>query len=222
MCRARLAEMVAGAVFVLGLLASCSSPVNLAPKSTPRPSPTATALPTTIGLNSPILGGSWEAFDNLFGERNWSGADGGWIYRGQFGNTLTQVDTVGYNPLNPNLGPNNPNVRITDISIEGSTLQIWNLSQARVMVDQFLPPDAKLQTTKTFYDPTGVPFGIEETYTSALLARTLPKADFTDASGYQDQPGVFYAYLDYGNGPNVGISALATEGTYILDLTHYT
>jgi hypothetical protein len=68
----------------------------------------------------------------------------------------------------------------------------------RSMQAQFMPPDAKLLNTKPIYLGNLI-VGSEKTYSSALLARTLPAADFVSGNGHSATPGTFYVNLAYHN-----------------------
>lgn len=118
---------------------------------TPGATPTATPLPT-ISPSSPILGGSWQAFDNLFGASNCC-YENGWNYQGPFGATFTGVDDNGNNPHNQ---PDDSKSRITyiDTSPQESPETTWTSSQTQTMQAQFMPPDAQLKSTKQIYDVT--------------------------------------------------------------------
>jgi hypothetical protein len=175
----------------------------------PHSSPTA-ASPSTISANSPVLGGSWQAFDNLFGAGNLSTL--GWQYQGRYGPMVSKV--WGYNGC---CQEGNPTVRVTDMEIYPNNAPNWSLSQAQTVVAQFFPADAKLRSTKQIYQGQ-VPKGIEETYTSVLLARTLPRVDFTNANDKQAEPGTFYVYLADGLTASSGIDGaeVGTEEYFIL------
>ena len=88
------------------------------------------------------------------------------------------------------------------------------------MVGQFMPPDAKLVHTNTVYEPgnPAAAVGIEKTYTSVLLAHTLPASDFKNANGKQVQPGMFYVYLNDGF-LQVDANMLGTDESYVLTAT---
>jgi hypothetical protein len=181
-------------IVVVGILVTACSSQAATPLPTPTRipgTPTATTLPT-ISPSAPVLGGSWQAFNDLFGGSNYSRTSNGWYYQGIFGPTWTATLEAGQT----NVFQHNPNSRVTNIETEPPS-GLWSRSQELTMVAQFLPPDAKLQRTKIFYQGN-IATGTEETYTSVLLARTLPKTEFTDANGNQDQPGTFYVFLDSG------------------------
>lgn len=183
------------------------------PTSKPLPSPTATPL-QTISANSTILSGSWQAFDNKYGDDNWNGESSGWAIQGRFGPTQVSVNADGApEPAD------DPSARITSFLLWSLSGTDWTQSQSQAMVDQFLPPDAKLVSSKTLYlAQPQFPEGLEETYTSALLSRTLPKSDFVDADGNQAQAGMFYAYVDFGTSSSSGQSQLETNEQELLEL----
>ena len=137
--------------------------------------------------------------------------ENGCEYAGKFGNTFTGVIEADGNYNNQ---PNDPNDRVTGIET-APTVGNWTRSQEETMVGQFLPPDAKLVQTKTVYDANHAAVGIEETYTSVLLAHTLPSSDFKNAKGKLVQAGTFYVYLDDGFGA-VDSSMLGTDESYVL------
>lgn len=92
--------------------------------------------------------------------------------------------------------PDDPNTRITGVLTESQAdSPTWTTSQQQAMVNQFMPPDAKMNGSKTVYLGNLVE-GTEYIYSSVLLANTLPNADFKDVSGHQNSPGLFYVYFD--------------------------
>jgi hypothetical protein len=203
------------AVIAVGVFASaCDTQTGgaVTSGSTPRQTPGApTVIPFPgISLKTPILGGSWKAFDTLFGHSNCC-LENGWEYTGKFGVTFTGVIEA---DVNYNNQPNDPNDRVTGIEVAPTTGN-WTRSQEETMVGQFLPPDAKLVQTKTVYDPNHAAIGIEKTYSSVLLAHTLPASDFKNANGKQAQAGTFYVYLDDGF-LAVNASMLGTDESYVL------
>ena len=175
------------------------------PTSTSMPSPTATP-PPTISLSKPILGGSWGAFDNLFGDNNCC-VDNGWQYQGKFGSTTTDVMWATWNGDDI---PDDHNVRITGILTEPLGGIPWTTAQEKTMVNQFMPPDAKLMGSKKVYLGNLVE-GTEYIYTSALLAHTLPASDFKDVNGKQVQAGMFYVYYDEAEGQD----SLGTDENFV-------
>lgn len=128
----------------------------------------------------------------MFGDLN--GVDNGWNYQGKFGHTFTGIEVAATDSTTADGLPNNPNDRITGIESFPYSVT-WSMSQEQMVVNQFMPPDAKYVSTKTVYFIGNVVSGIEKTYTSVLLGRTLPKADFLDANEKQAQPGRFYVFL---------------------------
>jgi hypothetical protein len=204
------------------LVAACSSRAVSAPTPTPFPSPTMgpRATPTvtslvTISPDSPTLGGSWQAFDNLFGNSDCC-YQNGWNYQGQFGPSWTGTIEAGDSA---SVLPSNPNSRVTGIQLDPqASQQNWSMSQAQMMLDQFMPPDAKREQTKTI-SVGNVAVGTEETYSSVLLARTLPKADFTYINGNQAPPGVFFVYVNNGSETGVDVSTLGADESYVLTST---
>jgi hypothetical protein len=64
-----------------------------------------------------------------------------------------------------------------------------------------------------------VAVGTEETYSSALLAHTLPKADFTYIDGSLAPPGVFFVFLNYGSETGYDVSTLGANESYVLTST---
>lgn len=167
-----------------------------------------------IGLTMPILGGSWQAFDNLFGDNNCCYLNG-WDYQGPYGPTFTGTIEAGDNATSQ---PNNPLSRVTgiDTNPHGSS-QTWTVAQVQAMQGQFMPPDAKLMSTKPVYLGDLV-VGSEKTYSSGMLARTLPAAYFVDANGKSAQPGVFYVYLEYHSTDTTQFDqcALGTDESFVL------
>ncbi len=189
------------------LVSACGTqpaPYTPAPPGTP----TATPLPT-ISLKSPVLGGSFQAFINLFD--NNQGCPNAWVYQTKEGSACISLDW----PNKTIYEPDDPNTRMTGIAVSPDAK--WNMSQEQQALAQFMPPDAKLQNTKTAY-LGNIATGTEETYTSVLLARTLPKVDFTDANGNQAQPGTFYVLLVNGlSGYETNI--IGTDEKFVLGLT---
>jgi hypothetical protein len=122
-------------------------------------------------------------------------ANGGGNGRSTTSNGPTETGTVTDGVSSNSFGrPDNPESRVFNIN---TTPQVgyspnWTRAQEQAIANQFLPPDAKLQSAS----PNDFPAGIVEVYTSVLLSRTMPKADFVDANGKQAQPGTFYVYFD--------------------------
>lgn len=209
---------------IVGVLAAaaCSSQTVRTPTPTPTPSPTATSMaaPTsasasTIGPESPILGGSWQAFDTFYGISNCC-YQNGWNFHGQFGPSWVGTIEAGDSAT---VLPSNPNSRVTGIQLyPQSTEQNWSMSEAEAMLSQFIPPDAKREQAKTIY-VNNIAVGTEVTYSSILLAHTLPKADFTYINGSPAPPGVFFVYVNNGSETGYDVSTLGTNESYVLTST---
>jgi len=139
--------------------------------------------------------------------------ENGWEYTGKFGVTFTGVIEADGNYTTQ---PSDPNDRVTGIETAPTTRN-WTRSQEETMVGQFLPPDAKLVHTNTVYQPgnPAAAIGIEKTYTSVLLANTLPASDFINANGNLVQPGTLYVYLNDGF-EKVDANMLGTDEGYVL------
>ena len=151
--------MVLSGIVIVGiLLTACGGQATGVSRSSPRPSPTMgpSGLPTptplstlsAIGLNSPILGGAWQAFDDLFGDSTCC-YQNGWNYQGQYGPSWTGTIEAGDSA---NVLPDNPNSRVTGIQLDPqASEQNWSTSEAQAMLDQFMPPDARQKSKKVIY-----------------------------------------------------------------------
>jgi hypothetical protein len=168
-----------------------------------------------FGPDSPILGDSWQVFDDFFGNSNCCHQNG-WNYQGQFGPSWTGTIEAGDSAT---VLPSNPASRVTGIQLDPQPSQPnWSASQAQSMVNLFMPPDARRKQSKTIY-VDNVAVGIEETYSSVLLAHTLPKSDFIYIDASPAPPGVFFVYVNKGTQTGYDVSTLGTNESYALTAT---
>jgi hypothetical protein len=170
-----------------------------APAPSPSSRPNAAATPgPVININSAILGGSVRAFDAALGHTNCC-LNNGWAYWGPFGPTWTGVYTeqsaFSWRSTARVVG-------VVTLPAEGGTT--WTSDQVRAMQRQFMPPDAVLKSSRTT-SLGDLLTGVETTYSSRMLAQTLPATDFKDMSGHVVPPGTFYVYWHhaiYGTEPS--------------------
>lgn len=169
------------------------------PVPTPKPTPTPTP-PATIAENTPTLGGSVLGFDNKLGSNNCCNQNGWdanqmWVGISTMENgssrigfdehSRNRVVGVYVHPYNATVGdPNTPT---------------WpSLDAARRVCSAYFPSDAVLKGSQP-YKHFDFVVGVFYTYSSALLAHTLPAKDFTDVNNHPAQPGLFYVYYSYEN-----------------------
>jgi hypothetical protein len=171
------------------------------------------APPPPIPQSAVTLGGSVFAFDKKYGASNCCYLNG-WTYQGPFGQKMwTGVNTD--HTLGGSALDESSSQRVIDIENYGPISSSMNITmtQAKSLCGSFLPSDAQLQHTITV-SRGGVAAGSELTYTSTLLANTLPTSDFTDKDGKVTPPGTFFVNYDYSyirpSGPLVAGCGLAT------------
>jgi hypothetical protein len=213
--------MLGSGIVIVGIvLTACGGEANRTSSPHPTPTvgtlhlPTPTPLSTVpaIGLNSPILGGAWQAFDDLYGNSNCC-SQNGWNYQGQFGPSWTGTVEASDSA---SVLPADPNSRVTGIQLDPQAAQPnWSASEAQAMLDQFMPPDARQESRKAIYVGTTV-VGAEEIYISLLLANTLPLSDFKGIDGSQEKPGTFFVYVNDGGQTGYDVSTLGTNESYVL------
>jgi hypothetical protein len=218
--RRRIALALTALVAVWGV-AGCADTGDTQALSTPTArAPAATSTPTkpTIPQNAVLLGGSVFAFDKKFGASNCCYRNG-WDYQGPYGTMWTGVDTTHTVAINVDESSTD---RVIAVENGGNLDGLLNvtLAQGKAICGSFLPADAKLHTTTTVY-LGNLADGLEDQYTSTLLANTLPPDDFADKNGKAMPPGTFsifynYSYSGSSSAPLVGQCTLATDESLLL------
>jgi hypothetical protein len=200
---------------LLGSLCACGVGTTIDAPAQPitTPAPTSTPSKPTIPQSATTLGGSVVSFDKKFGASNCCYLNG-WTYQGSFGQQMWTGVNTDHTPAS-NVDETSTQ-RVIDIENYGPISSSMNITmtQAKSLCGSFLPSDAKLQHTITV-SRGGVVAGSELSYTSTLLANTLPTSDFTDKDGKATPPGTFFVNYDYSyirpSSPLVAGCGIATD-----------
>jgi hypothetical protein len=154
------------------------------------------------------------AFDDTLGHANCC-LNNGWTYEGLFGPTWTGIST------GKTAFYQRSTARVIGVlTLPNSGGASWTAAQVAAMQGEFMPLDAVLKGSQ-ITSLGSLVTGVENTYSSQLLAQTLPAADFTDMNGRPVPPGTFYVYWHhavYGAEPSqYDQCALGTDEQFALN-----